>query len=208
MTGRVRLPVLALGLVSVALGATLAWRIATPADTVSLPAVTAPANLAPVAAPAPFAPPDPQQFAEVSSRPLFRPDRRPARVEPPPPPRAVQPPPPSPPPPAPPQVALLGIMLGPAASVAVVRLQGTAVAHTVAVGDDVQGWRVEIIDADHMVLRLGSQRHDVPLRPRATPRPGEGLIVHPAPATARTSQRHRHSGQRSLCARRRNRARR
>jgi len=84
---RPRWLVLVLGTICLLEAAILAWRAAEPPPEITLPTSATAAKPLDIARLVMAAPPDPQQFAEVSARPLFRPDRRPQQVA------AVPPPP-------------------------------------------------------------------------------------------------------------------
>ena len=94
-------------------------------------------------------------FSAIATRPLFSPGRRPD-LPPPPPPVAVTVAPPPPPPAAlTPPGTLLGVLISPAGSAAILKLASGRSA-TVAEGADVEGWTVTQVSADRVMLAAGA----------------------------------------------------
>jgi general secretion pathway protein N len=112
-----------------------------------------PAAAASSATERPFALPSLESYAEVTARPLFSPSRRPA----------------------PPQVAqgrsldagslvLSGIILTSEARLALVQPGKGAKTMRLSEGQEVQGWIVQSILPDRIVLRRGASEHEIKLR--------------------------------------------
>lgn len=122
----------------------------------SLPPVFTPTEATePVATPAPkavFRMPQKTAFNQLAMRPPFSPTRRPPRPKPPEP--VVQQPQPAAPQPklAEPQIRLVGILINPQKSFAMVRKPDAAELLRLAKGQDLEGWRVESVLPDRLLL--------------------------------------------------------
>jgi hypothetical protein len=111
-------------------------------------------------------------YAVITDRPLFNPDRRP----PPPPaapptepePDAPEPDmvtePPPPPPPEPPVGRLHGVIGGSGAWIVIFQQDGDKV-RRLKEGEDLDGWRIVEVQPNAVVFAHGDDRHTVPLRP-------------------------------------------
>ncbi len=127
-----------------------------------------------------FRPPAAARYQEINARPLFVEARRPEQDE------------PLPPPPAPEGVErpldLIGVVLLPGRAAALLRPQDPKEKVVrIRQGEQVDGWRLDTVRADRVVLRKGDQVRELPLlRPSATPKkPGSaaaGAISPPNPA--------------------------
>lgn len=60
---------------------------------------------------------------------------------------------------------LKGIVIDNDRRIAVLRSAGDPTLRFLARGDEIDGWRLELINEDHVVLRNGAARADLPLRP-------------------------------------------
>jgi len=132
----------------------------------SLAAVPALAGRVRVAlAPLPMASPSPpiEAFDAINARPLFKPDRRPVDLPPPAQGAADAPP---------PTVSLIGVIIDGSRRLALLRVPQSPMAVSASVGDDVQGWHVAAVYADHVTLRLNTAEITIALnanRPSDTP---------------------------------------
>jgi hypothetical protein len=120
-----------------------------------------------------------ETYSAISQRPVFNEARRP-----PPPPAPIkpiaQPAPPKPVPPAPPNIVLMGIVVEPLQHLVVLRSANSPDAVVLKEGDDVDGWTVEGIRNDRIVLRNGDRREEIPF-----PRPSAASVApsRPSPGT-------------------------
>lgn len=168
-----RLPTI-LSAVALGLGLVAVWQgVAPVAPVAEAPAAQAASVSLPPPATARFVPPPQTQFAVINARSLFDPARGPV----------AEPAPAGTVSTTPPDVTLAGVAIGPASAVALLQRPNVKVATTVRVGDDVDGWKVDRIAADRVVLKSGASTVDVMLR-KAT-----GLLNPPvaAPASAPAS---------------------
>ncbi len=107
-------------------------------------------------------------LAETRDRPLFSSSRRPPPIAPP----AAAPPPPAPDArvsvaqaqPETPPWTLIGTILSPAASLAIVQNAGTQAVGRVRVGDEDSGWRVRSVAARSIVVEKGAQTVTLEIR--------------------------------------------
>ena len=108
----------------------------------------------------PFEPPPPDLFSVISERPLFVASRRPFVAP-------VEPEPEAGPTEAPlePLAAeLVGVMLTGGQRSVLIQREGSASAERIAVGQSVDGWRVEEVDQRHALLRRGAEKQVLELR--------------------------------------------
>jgi general secretion pathway protein N len=112
-------------------------------------------------------------YAEVGARPLFSPTRRPA-----------------PPDEAPAaerrmtEMVLTGVVMSPRERFAIVQYGTPPVLQRVSEGQEVQGWTVQTIHADHVVLKSGDLTQTVRFQDKLPPRPGQPAGRRPpAPTT-------------------------
>ncbi len=145
-------PILGLAGVATLLALGLSAELMLPVDGGTAPPVT-PGT---IETPADAAPYVPATASALRDRPLFSASRRPAPIvtanlagE------APRPAPAPPPVPAT-QLTLLGIVAGPSARIAVIRLPNGPVPLHVSEGDRVDRWEVRHIDADHVTLAAGA----------------------------------------------------
>ena len=118
---------------------------------------TATGNAVPVPPPS-FRMPPKNAFAQLATRPPFSASRRPPRAKPPPKP-VVQQKAPAPPPKAvaEPQVTLVGIVISAEKSIAMVRKPGAEELLRLSKGADLDGWRVEGVLPDRLLLSHGEK---------------------------------------------------
>lgn len=108
----------------------------------------------------PFDPPSPDAFAVISERPLFAESRRPYVA-----PAVVEPAAGPAPVPAEPLTAeLVGIMLTGRQQAVLIQQEGAGL-QRVALGQSVDGWRVERIERNQAVLSRAGEEHVLELRP-------------------------------------------
>ena len=121
----------------------------------------------PAVAPAhPAALPAGQAVAELTARPLFSRTRRPPPpVQPPPrpPPVVTAPATPPPPPPPPPlsELRLIGTIVGPSDRSAILRSQTAVDTLVVRQGEKIEGWVLEEVSIDSIVLRFGKAQKQI-----------------------------------------------
>jgi len=142
-------------------------RLQTPIAVDATPAVTIPP-------PNPFEPQPLIRYAEIVERPVFIDARRPEEDEP------TAPPAPPPEPDQP--LDLIGVLRIPGAAVALLRpTEPNAKVLRVAQGEMVEGWRLQSVGTDRVVLRKnGEVRELALLRPSTPPRPtAPGNVVSP-----------------------------
>lgn len=126
------------------------------------------------------------QYEEMNARPLFIAGRRPE----PPPPDEPPPPPPEKPPVGPEQkFLLLGVVLSPQTTVALLRLEEpNAKTARVKIGDTVGEWRLETIFPNRVTLRKGAEIREValarPKKPSGSRRTGAKPPSAPPPSPA------------------------
>lgn len=127
-----------------------------------------------------FRPPAAARYAEINARPLFVEARRPEQdvpLLPPPAPESVERP-----------LDLIGVVLLPGRAAALLRPQDPKEKVVrIRQGEQIDGWRLDAVRADRVVLRKGDQVRELPLlRPSATPKkPGSattGGMPPPNPA--------------------------
>ncbi|HRD48213.1 MAG: hypothetical protein JNK95_10575 [Candidatus Competibacter sp.] len=132
----------------------------------------------------PFKLPLPDQYAETATRPLFIAARRP---EPPPPPDEASPLPPEKPPVGPEQkFLLLGVMITPQITVALLRPEEpNARTARIKPGETVGEWRLETVFPNRVVLRKGDATQELvltrPKRPTGPRRVGAKPAQNPGP---------------------------
>ncbi|HUK60141.1 MAG TPA: hypothetical protein VLV50_13000 [Stellaceae bacterium] len=100
-----------------------------------------------------FTPPPQQQYAEIAARPLFVPGRQPQDDKP-----IRQAP--APPPPA---LAVQGVVMSAGRHFAVIAHGSPLKYDSFGEGDTVDGWRIESIALDHLVLGAAGATVDVPV---------------------------------------------
>jgi hypothetical protein len=117
-----------------------------------------------------FTVPSVESLAEVVDRPLFSPTRRST----PPPARATSP--------SPSGLALVGIILSNGAAHALIERGQPARMERIAEGEDVDGWTVESIGLDRVVLRRAGLRADLRMvdAPSSATRKATAWVVQPA----------------------------
>lgn len=109
----------------------------------------------------PFVPPPPDSFTEIGERPLFVPTRRPFV---PPPEAEAEAIPVEEPPPEPLLAELVGVVLAGQQRAALVQEQGAAGPRRLAIGQTVDGWRVEEVEAGRALFRRGDEVQVLELR--------------------------------------------
>ena len=141
---------------SAALGAAAYWQWHQPPATVEVAdAAGAASEVAPLAPMPSFTAPAFGEFAESLERPLFSPTRRPA------PPEAE----PEVPPGTPTgDFILIGVVIGPTERLALVQQKGEPAAIRIALGQIVNGWTLDAVEADRVIFRLGEGVQEVKLR--------------------------------------------
>ena len=146
-----------------------AVQAARPADRTAAPGADRPAageamDARPVEAGGPFLAAYPQ-FAALDERPLFTPDRRPPRAAPPPE-RTDRPAPtPAPAQTRPPDIIVTGVAAGPEGrGSALVQDRGETV--RLYVGDLIEGWRLEAVEPDAIVITREDERWRIPIGPQ------------------------------------------
>ena len=132
-------------------------RLPTPIVADAPPAVTVPP-------PKPFEPQPLVHYAEIVERPVFIDARRPEEAEPPEPPAAPPPEPDHP-------LDLIGVLLVPGAAAALLRPTEpkNAPVLRIAQGETVNGWQLQSVSADRVVLRKGSQIRELVLKREPSP---------------------------------------
>jgi hypothetical protein len=155
--------------ICVGLAVAVRWQWRQPPATIEV-AATAPAPTTPTPlAPAPdFTPPAFGEFAETLERPLFSPTRRPA-------PPSSEPEPTLDTPTG--DFILIGVVITPTESLALVQQKGAQAPIRIALGQMVNGWTLETVEADRVTFRFGENAQEVKLRDdvppqRAKRRPG------------------------------------
>ena len=143
------LSVLLLGLAGV-----LAWQALAPVEPIEVPPALAreASESAPVQTS--FIPPSRDEFAIVNARPLFSPTR--ASIGEPSETGMMHA--------GPPDIMLLGVMIGPARSIALLKRPQDAVATTAFVGQTIDGWRLVRIEPGRIVLHGNMADYPIPLR--------------------------------------------
>lgn len=104
--------------------------------------------------------PDFSAFSAISQRPLFRPDRRPPAAQVTPPPETVMVPAASDS--NPPDFIVVGVVTGPEGRAAATVRDG-AETRRVYGGDSIQGWRVDAINRDGIVVTRDGERWSLPI---------------------------------------------
>jgi type II secretory pathway component PulC len=101
-----------------------------------------------------YAPPPLSAFAEISTRPLFSPTRKP------PPPKPVEAE--KPPEETPPNLVLVGVVIAKDQRFAVVKA-GDGTTRNLSADDSVDGWQVTEVESDHIALTIGdrTERYDL-----------------------------------------------
>lgn len=99
------------------------------------------------------------QYQEAIARPLFFPSRRPPQPEPPPPPPAA------PPPPRKPDVEmqLIGVLITPRLTTAMIRVEGESKTSMLIKGDKIESWQLFEIKPNSVVLRQGDRSRELEL---------------------------------------------
>lgn len=106
-----------------------------------------------------------EALRDLTDRPLFSPSRSLPVIE--------EEEPVEAPPPSPPGAVLVGVMVAGGRSVAVVVDPDGGGSESVSVGDDIEGWEVAEIAADHLVVTLDDRRETLRMFvPGRTPAPG------------------------------------
>jgi hypothetical protein len=138
---------------SLLLGGAIVAASVMPVEPVTVEIPPAPRHIAPVAPPAPYAPPPEAMFADIDARPLFSMQRKPL---------------------ADPALAgtaastandfsLAGVIMGGDKAIALLRIKSTSSTMSAVVGDTVNGWRIAKIDATAVTLRSATGDVTVPL---------------------------------------------
>lgn len=157
----------------------------------SLPSVAAPADATEqIAKPVQrsvFRMPPKNAYKQLVTRPPFSPTRRPPRAKPPEPKPVVQRPQPAAPKPSvvAPQITLVGILINPEKTIAMVRKRGAEELLRLAKGEDLDGWRVEGVLPDRLLLSHQGKVLEIELS-EAARREAE---TAPAPANQRPRRR-------------------
>jgi len=125
----------------------------------------------------PFVPPSLDMFAVIDDKLVFNPLRQPIRsataaVE-----QTGQPP----------AFVLVGVILSSGERIAITKSPGSNASVNVRVGENLEGWEVTTIEADHIELRSGADVMQLPLHPASGPAPivrpqDLGPLQEPAPA--------------------------
>jgi len=154
------------------------------------------ATIETAAGPAPIAAPDPafrlppkNTYVQLVSRPPFSPSRRPPRAKPAPVPVAVQ----TPEPAAPaamsePQAILVGIVISAGKSIAMVRKPGAEELLRLAKGAELDGWQVEGVLPDRLVLSHGDKLLELELTEAAQNSGGSSAARPPQVPTRQRRQ--------------------
>lgn len=116
---------------------------------------------APVAASPAFRMPPRDRFSQLQQRPPFSASRQPYRPAPPAPPKPVAV---APKPLAPPKIILVGVVINAAKGVAVVEKPGQESPLRLGLGDAIDGWKLEHILPDRIVLTSSDKAVEVELR--------------------------------------------
>jgi len=130
------------------------------------------------------------QYAETVDRPLFYPERRQPEPEPPEPAAAPEPPPP-PEPDA--EMTLIGVLITPASTTAMVKVENAEKTDLLKIGDKVESWQLAEIKTESVLLRKGQQTKELLLErnqrgPSMTPHSlRQPAAEPPAPQQATTS---------------------
>lgn len=99
------------------------------------------------------------QYAETVGRPLFYPARRPPKPEPEP---VAEPEPPAPPPEEA-EMTLIGVLITPQSTTAMVRVEDVEKTNLLKIGDKVETWQLAEIKTDSVVLRKGEKTKELTL---------------------------------------------
>lgn len=185
-----------LALVCILLLGAITYEIAAPLPEPALPAAAP--DTRPIATPPlpVFHPPPSENFDEINARPVFDRARAPIAAD-----TTTSIGSFSGSSTSPPAVSLVGIIIDGPRRIAMIRSSVAPVATSVSLGDSIQGWKVDEIDPDRIVLRSGSDKAEVRLsqsrspnaagatatppgfgpRPSVTPGAAPGAVVVPPP---------------------------
>jgi len=166
---RLLAPALLFG-VSLALGAAIAYESFAPLDPVSVEIPHPSPSHVPAIKPVAYAPPAIELFGDLDTRPLFTATRKPLQDAT----QAAATTPSS-------DFVLVGVIMGGARAVALLRNKSTSASTSAAVGDMVNGWRVAKIDATTVTLHANGGDFVVPLDSPASQPAGPPLVAPPPP---------------------------
>ncbi|MCB1810952.1 MAG: hypothetical protein KDK04_04405 [Candidatus Competibacteraceae bacterium] len=99
------------------------------------------------------------QYAETVERPLFYPERRPPKPEP----EPVALPEPPAPPPEESEITLIGVLITPQSTTAMVRVENAEKTDLLKIGDKVETWQLAEIKTESVVLRKGGETKELTL---------------------------------------------
>jgi hypothetical protein len=133
----------------------------------ALPATTAHVAMPPASAP--YTPPDETQFAIINARSLFDPARQ----------AVAEPAPAAAGGTVPPDLTLVGVIIGGADSIALLKRENAREAISAKLGQSIDGWSVVRITPDSIVLRSGVNEVTLPLKPPPGGPPLAPLNAHP-----------------------------
>lgn len=111
------------------------------------------------AVPVMLEPPSRANTAEIAARPPFSPSRRPQQAP------AAATPVQSPPPPSLPNLVLVGTVVGPQATLAIVKVPGAPATQTLRTGQAIGGWNVARIEKNSILLRAGADEQELKVPP-------------------------------------------
>jgi hypothetical protein len=140
-------------LLSLGLSAAIAYQALAPVAPIEVADTLAPVKIETSLTLPTFAPPSAQEFVAINERPVFSPTRQPIAE----PPEAGSAAPP-------PDVVLLGVVIGPQKSVALLKLQGLPLAISAAVGQMVGGWQLTRIEPGRVIFRANMTDFEIRLR--------------------------------------------
>ncbi|HXC56393.1 MAG TPA: hypothetical protein VNU97_13940 [Rhizomicrobium sp.] len=135
------------------LGGAIAYEALAPLDPVAVETPRLPLRATQTAMAAPYTPPPEELYADIDARPLFAASRQPLAD-------ATQP---NAAAAATSDFTLVGVIMGGARAVALLRLRSTAATTSAVVGGMVNGWRVARIDATSVTLSANGSQFVVPL---------------------------------------------
>jgi hypothetical protein len=119
---------------------------------------------------APYSPPEEAQFAIINDRTVFDPARQ----------AVAEPAPAAAGGALPPDLSLVGVIIGGANSIALLKRDNAREAISARLGQPIDGWSVVRITADSIVLRAGVNEVTLPLKPPPGGPPLAPLNPHPA----------------------------
>ncbi|HUD52834.1 hypothetical protein [Parvibaculum sp.] len=138
-------------------GAYYAYELAAPPPRFESPTiVSSPIAEAKTPAPAGFIAPDAQAFAVIDERPIFSPLRKSPKIEAQGAAQAAAPPPAN--------VTLMGIVIGPDDRFATLKTPASLAVLIARPGQEVGGWKLVEVEADHILLRAGANDQEIRLR--------------------------------------------